>query len=250
MPIKAADIMLNVLDKIDSTNNYAMQKVYAGLASDGDAYFTSNQLSGKGQRGKLWLSEPGKNIALSIVIKPMGLGISSQFYLSAAVALGAFDFFCNYAGDETAIKWANDIYWRDRKAGGILIENVLTGSEWKWAIAGIGLNINQTCFGKTLNNPVSLKQVTGRDYDVTQLAGELYHSVMHRINELHSGSHGRKKIISQYNTHLFKKNETVRLKKGNIAFETKICKVLSNGQLITKDTLERHFEFGEVEWVL
>ncbi len=83
------------------------------------------QTGGKGQRGKTWQTGNGENIAISIIIEPKHLQVAEQFNLSVAVALGCYDFFSAYAGDETFIKWPNDIYWRDRKAGGVLIENVI-----------------------------------------------------------------------------------------------------------------------------
>src|ERR1043166_10157738 len=73
---------------------------------------------------------------------------------------------------------ANDLYWQGRKAGGILIDNIVMSQEtgvgsWKWAIVGIGININQTSFSNDLPNPVSLKQITGKNYDPLTLAREL-----------------------------------------------------------------------------
>jgi len=58
-------------------------------------------------------------------------------------ALGCFDFFSKYAGEKTAIKWSNDIYWKDKKAGGVLIETTNHNNK-RYAIIGIGININQT----------------------------------------------------------------------------------------------------------
>lgn len=247
--MKGQDNWLNILDKADSTNNYAMQMVYAKMAKHGSAYFTTNQTAGKGQRGKHWISEEGKNIAVSIVLSPHQLKISEQFYLSAAVSLGCYDFFSKYAGDETSIKWSNDIYWRDRKAGGILIESILSGADWKWAVVGIGININQTKFSSRLKNPVSLKQITGKDYYLIKLVKELRKFVLARFNALIKDEK-KSKIIKEYNDFLFKKGEIVKLKKKNMIFETLIKGVSVHGQLLTKDSFEKNYDFGEVEWVL
>src|SRR5688572_2022740 len=162
-----------ILSSVDSTNNYAMARVQAGLAQHGAAWFAHEQTAGKGQRNKHWLTNPSENILLSVVLQPFTLTASEQFLLSASVALACCDFYKNYAGEETSIKWPNDLYWRDRKAGGILIENNFRGSEWVFAIAGIGININQTSFDPALPNPVSLKQITGKNFNVIQLAREL-----------------------------------------------------------------------------
>ena len=167
--------------------------------------------------------------------------------LSAAIALACYRFFSNYAGDETKIKWPNDLYWRDRKAGGILVENVLKGQDWKFAIAGMGININQTSFPEHLLNPVSLKQITGKTFDPLNLAKELCLKIDEVLNEMKSG--GTENIIQQYNTVLYKRNEKVKLKKSIAVFETIIREVKSDGLLITEDTMVRSFDFGEVEWV-
>ena len=243
-----AAVFFNVLDRVDSTNNYAMQQVHAGLATHGMAWFAKEQTAGRGQRGKNWESVAGKNIALSIALQPDQLKTFNQFHLSAAIAKAIFDFFSQYAGEKTTIKWPNDLYWCDRKAGGILIETIYQGKEWKWAVAGIGININQDDFAEGLINPVSLKQVTGKSYDVVELARELHKKVMTGIDQLKNTGSGN--LLSTYNRHLYKRNEKVRLRKNNILFETTINSVNETGQLITIDTIERAFDFGEVEWLI
>lgn len=244
-----------VLPTIDSTNNYAMARAREGLASHGSAYFAIEQTDGKGQRGKNWITHPGENIILSVVLQPEGLYINNQFLLSASVALACYDFFSKYGGVEnTRIKWPNDVYWQDRKAGGILIEAVLGGSEpdekkssWRWAIVGIGININQTIFSDDLPNPVSLKQITGKTEDVLKLAHELCTFIQKRYSGLHSLP--PQDIMEEYNGVLYRLNQPVKLKKGNALFETTIQGVSTMGTLLTKDVIERAFNFGEVEWI-
>ncbi len=242
----AEDGFFNILDTVDSTNNYAMGRVHAGLAKHGEAWFTLEQTAGKGQRGRNWQSERGKNIAMSLVLEPGRLKITNQFHLSAATALACFEFLSGYAGDETKIKWPNDLFWRDRKAGGILVENVLQGTVWKWAVVGIGININQTDFEEVIKNPVSLKQVTGKDFDITDMGRELYDLLMNKLQMLQAADD----IMTAYNEHLYKQNQLVALKKGSTIFETVIKEVCVTGRLITVDAIERAFDFGEVEWVL
>jgi BirA family transcriptional regulator, biotin operon repressor / biotin---[acetyl-CoA-carboxylase] ligase len=247
-----------VLDSVDSTNNYAMAKVHAGLAKHGDGWFAHHQTTGKGQRGKKWHTGNGKNIAMSIVIEPSPLLISEQFKLSAAIALACFDFFNTYAFDETKIKWPNDIYWRDRKAGGILIENVIGksagnnekhhSSSWKYAIAGIGININEAGFDEELANAVSLKQITGKDFEPVELAKQLQLIVLKRVKELNQNPF--EVLLKEYNNNLYKINQAVRLKKNNIDFESEIKGVTETGQLYTTDRIDNFFDFGEVEWIL
>lgn len=242
-----------VLDSVDSTNNYAMAQIHASLAKHGDAFFACRQTGGKGQRGNTWLTGNGENIALSIIVDPKPLQVAEQFHLSVAVALGCCDFFSGYAGAETTIKWPNDIYWRDRKAGGVLIENVIGKdawgkSRWKFAVTGVGININQAQFDPVLTQAVSLKQITGKHFDVVEMAKELQLAILERIRQLSIVSFPV--LLKEYNSHLFKKNCSVRLKKGNIEFETNIVAVTAEGQLFTTDRIDNYFGFGEVEWLL
>ncbi len=225
-----------------------MAMVHAGMAKHGDAWFSNNQTHGKGQRGKLWVTGEGQNIALSVLLNPKWLNIIHPFHLSAAIALASFDFFNSYAGDETFVKWPNDIYWRDRKAAGVLIENKYSGSTWKWAVAGVGVNINQTKFGDSLINPVSLRQITGKGFDTVELAKELHQFILKRTNELLTKSIDA--ILDEYNQHLYKNQQLVRLKKDNMVFETMIRGVSMQGQLLTGEIIEKGFEFGEVEWII
>ncbi|MBK8522058.1 MAG: biotin--[acetyl-CoA-carboxylase] ligase [Ferruginibacter sp.] len=238
--------LFTILDTVDSTNNYAMQQAQDGLAKQGSAWFANEQTAGKGQRGKSWAGEKGKNIAMSVVLVPGQLKITSHFHLSAMVALACFEFLKQYAGDEMKIKWPNDLFWRDRKAGGILIENKLYGKAWKWAVVGIGININQEGFNKDLANAISLKQITGKNFNTIALAKELHGLLMKKLADAYTPD----KIMQQYNQHLYKINESVTLRKAGVKFDTVIKEVSAQGRLITVDAIEREFDFGEVEWVL
>jgi BirA family transcriptional regulator, biotin operon repressor / biotin---[acetyl-CoA-carboxylase] ligase len=237
------------LESVDSTNNYAMAQAVAGKASHGTLFFAHEQWAGKGQRGRTWTSTPGENIILSAVLEPVALGSSPAFALSAGVALACYDLFSRYAGvASTRIKWPNDLYWDDRKAGGILIENSFRGERWVLSIAGMGININQVQFPETARNPVSLRQITGESFDVPGLARELGSCLDRRYEELAAG--GAVRLIEEYNSRLYKRNEVVRLKKDNAVFETVVTGVSALGELMTRDVLERQWTFGDVEWVI
>jgi BirA family biotin operon repressor/biotin-[acetyl-CoA-carboxylase] ligase len=257
------------LKSVDSTNNYARWLIHESdlpemsvgqaAAQHGMAIFAHEQVAGKGQRGKSWISEKGANIAMSTVFKP-GLLVSEQFQLSACVAVAAHDFFSRYAGSDTKIKWPNDLYWQDRKAGGVLIENIVRSSEsgvesrksekhgWLWAIVGTGININQTVFNPDLPNPVSLKQITGKSFEPIVLATELWSILTTYFQQLIT--EGFEDIYAQYVAHLYKRNETVKLKKESRVFEAVIKGVSPAGLLITQHSIEEEFDFGEVQWVI
>ena len=235
-------------ESVNSTNNEAMALVKKGLATSDEAVFAMEHNSGKGRRGKSWQSEKGENIILTIMAEMQWLPVQQQFQVSVAVAVGCVAFFSKYTKESIKIKWPNDIFINDRKAGGVLIENVIHGSLWQWAIIGVGININQSAFDPEIRNAVSLKQVTGKNYDAIKLSAELHKIILSKINELEKGNFT--KLFEQYNEKLFCREKTVKLKKGNIVFETKIIGVSQSGELITKDAIERRFGFDEVEWVL
>jgi BirA family biotin operon repressor/biotin-[acetyl-CoA-carboxylase] ligase len=234
-----------VLSRIDSSNNYAMAQAHAGLAKHGTTWFAHEQTRGKGQRGKSWIASPGENIIQSILIDPSAISITKTFHLSLVISLACYDLFKKYAGEGTSIKWPNDVYWNDRKAGGILIENIFRGLSWSWAIAGIGININQDP-SPLLAEAISLKEITGKKSDAVALGKELCGYVGRRIQMyLHSSS----STMHEYNQVLYKRGKKVRLKKESAVFETTITGVNENGQLLTIDSMDRTFDFGEVEWI-
>ena len=235
-----------ILDSVDSTNNYAMALVQKEKLHDIKAIFAMEQTNGKGRRGKIWKSKKGDNITLSIPIQMQWLPVLQQFRLSVAVALGCYDLISKYAPGNTFIKWPNDIFINDSKAGGILIENIIKGTLWQWGVIGIGLNINQEEFDNFNLKATSLLIITKRAHDVLQLSEQLYSFILKRIEELKSGNFLT--MLETYNENLFGRGKYVKLKKENIVFETKIIGVSASGQLITQDSLERRFNFDEVEF--
>ena len=239
--------LFSILDSVDSTNNYAMAIVHAGLARHGMAWFAQEQTAGRGQRGNKWQTGKGQNIALSIVLMPEDLKIAEQFKISVAVSLACYQFFKDLSAGEIFIKWPNDIYWRDRKAGGILIENVLQGDKWKYAVVGIGININQTVFKVDNKKPVSLKEITGKNYDTVNLAKNLHQKVLDSISDLQQKSFSL--MLKEYNRHLYKLNAAVTLKKSTAIFKTVIKGVNEQGKLLTSDIIDNEFDFGAVEWI-
>ena len=172
------------LSTIDSTNIYAMAQIKAGLAKSGSCFTADFQTNGKGQHGRVWESTKGQNLLCSYILELNTLDTlknwtpADQIGFSAAIALGVRAFFAAFAGSETKIKKPNDIYFSDRKAGGILIENLVRGQEWTWTVIGIGMNINQSAFSsaavnKVSSNPISLQEITNKNWDVKQMQQHL-----------------------------------------------------------------------------
>ncbi|HXR83031.1 MAG TPA: biotin--[acetyl-CoA-carboxylase] ligase [Hanamia sp.] len=237
---------MQIIQCVDSTNNYAMALIKKGKISHGNSFFAMEQTHGKGRRGKEWKSNKGDNVILSIVSEMQWLPVSQQFHLSVAVALSCYDLITKYILANVSIKWPNDLFINDSKTGGILIENVIKGTLWQWSVIGIGLNINQESFDQFNLTATSFKLQNGKDFNVVNLAEELVEIVLKRIADLEAGAFS--KMLEEYNQKLYAKNKMVKLKKDNEIFQTKVIGVSAAGQLITKDAFERRFNFDEVEF--
>lgn len=198
------------LSTIDSTNIYAMAQIKAGLAKSGSCYTADFQTNGKGQHGRVWESSKGQNLLCSYILELNSLDAlknwtpADQIGFSAAIALGARAFFAAFAGSETKIKKPNDIYFSDRKAGGILIENLVRGQEWTWTVIGIGMNINQTEFSpEALNsvssNPISLQEITNQSWDLKKMQQHLSEALNNAIHDwLQFGEEATLKTLEQH----------------------------------------------------
>jgi BirA family biotin operon repressor/biotin-[acetyl-CoA-carboxylase] ligase len=241
------------LTEVDSTNIYAMNQVKTNMAGHGAAFLAQKQWAGKGQMGKVWEAESGQNILLSVVLDPKKLVFNGSelepSIVSMLIAVGCFNFFITYAGDETRIKWPNDIYWRDRKAAGILIENSFRGPIWQWSVAGMGVNINQTEFGTGLQKAVSLKQMTGKTFQVPALAKELCNHIEAALQMVVDKGPGT--LLELYNNALYKKGEQVQLDIEGKKITATICRVLSNGHLEieTENGSKQSHALGAIQWL-
>ena len=134
---------------------------------------TDFQTAGRGQAGNSWESEEGKNLLFSTLLRYEGILAAEQWRLSMLVAVALWDTLAKYLPQEQlTIKWPNDIYFGDKKLVGILIENSLSGQYVGYSIVGIGVNVNQTAWISNAPNPISMKEITGEDYDVESLMNE------------------------------------------------------------------------------
>ncbi|HUQ67057.1 MAG TPA: biotin--[acetyl-CoA-carboxylase] ligase [Flavitalea sp.] len=240
-----------ILSITESTNNYAMAKLHAGMVKHPTCFFAIEQTHGRGQRGKTWIANPGDNITMSSVFTLSG-SISSHiftfpFLLSAAMALGCYDFIKDCSIPDVSIKWPNDIYSGDRKAAGILIENLYRGRNWHQTVVGTGININQTSFPDHLTKAVSFKMLTGEHYDTLKHGKTLFAFLINRFERLKTVS--TESIMTEYNSLLYCRGSEVKLKKQNISFIAKISHITPFGELVTIGATEQSFKVGEVEFI-
>jgi len=201
--------------------------------------YAGYQTAGRGQTGNSWESEEGKNLLCSILLPPD----KDLYFLNIAVGVAILRTISELGISELGIKWPNDIYYKDKKLAGILVENAIIGSEVKYSIAGVGLNVNQTEFRSDAPNPVSLKQITGRDYNIDELMQRLYEEVQRVLKE---------DVWSEYKAHLYRKEGFWSFEDKNGCFEARIEDVLPMGEIVLcdKDGQSRTYGFKQIRYIL
>jgi len=193
------------LHSVDSTNNYAAKLFKMSFVPDGTVIMAQSQTEGKGQRDNVWESEAGKNLLSSFILKPPDLDASLAFFMSKIAALSVRDLINDISSDSSVyIKWPNDIMLNGKKVSGILIENALTKNKLKYAIVGIGVNVNQK--PEKYRHATSLKDETSIIIDTDSLLSNLsqhlekwYLRLLKKDYEL---------INLSYNEHLWLKDQT------------------------------------------
>lgn len=236
------------LDKTPSTNQFLLQRLSEGTVESGTGVATFHQFDGRGQKGNKWLSEPGMNISYSLVIKPDFIPARNQFLLSEFVSLTVKGVLDDYTKDIT-IKWPNDIYHKNEKIGGILIENKLEGTLIAHTVIGIGLNINQTVFPKELPNPVSLSRLTGNTYDLKELASKLHRRLITAFE--HLSTENESDIRKYYLNSLYRRDGYHPYEDENGTFKARILDINAHGQLIleSEEGVVREYGFKEVTFL-
>jgi BirA family biotin operon repressor/biotin-[acetyl-CoA-carboxylase] ligase len=237
--------------EVSSTNSMALDLLKTGTLNEGAVVITKNQTAGRGQRGNSWESEPGKNLSLSFVLKPVFLPLASQFDLTRVVSLAVAALVGNQLKAETLpikIKWPNDIYVGDRKIAGILIENTVRENQITATVAGIGLNINQTQFSEGLN-ACSLTGLTGKNYDIEACFEMLCSELEVRYMQLKNGK--QEKLRSDYHKLLYRLHENQKYSSVGRPFQAKVIGVSEKGflQLQLEDGSKKEFDLKELVFI-
>jgi BirA family transcriptional regulator, biotin operon repressor / biotin---[acetyl-CoA-carboxylase] ligase len=154
-----------------STNSLAIECWHQDDFPEGAVVITDHQYRGRGQRGHVWHSQPNKNLTFSAVLYPTFLSARQGFSLNMIITLAIQHVLALYIPSELRIKWPNDIYYQDKKLGGVLIENVVQKQRLKTSVIGIGLNVNQVCF--TFQGPTSLSLICQRTFSLQELLAQI-----------------------------------------------------------------------------
>lgn len=242
-----------ILDEVDSTNSYLMER----LADSPDlpqlfAVMARSQTSGRGQRGNSWHARAGADLTCSILLRDGSIAPAEQYAVSELAAYGLLKTIARYLPEEhkrrLSIKWPNDIYYEDKKIAGILIEHSITGSTIDYSILGIGLNLNETNFPAELPNPISLKQITGQDYDPEEVLLRLLKRFGFMLEDFLVGNYAE--VHRLYMLRLYRRRGLQPFRDHAGAFLASIKNVLPTGQIVLEreDGTVSTYAFKEVQF--
>jgi BirA family biotin operon repressor/biotin-[acetyl-CoA-carboxylase] ligase len=241
---------LVILKEAASTNNYLKELLSNSKpVADGTVIMAESQYAGRGQQSNRWHSEAGKNLTFSLLLKTGFLALQQQFDLTRAISLGVVTGLQEATGLPIQIKWPNDIYYGDKKLGGILIENLVQGSTIKNSVIGIGLNINQESFPSEIPNPTSVKQILQKDYDLNALLSQICGYIEAWYLKLKAGK--LDEIREQYLANLYWLNQQHNfLSDDGEQFAGTITGVRNNGFLVlsTKNG-EKEFTLKQIQFL-
>ena len=226
------------IDETDSTNRWLKEHGEGCMVVVADY-----QSAGRGCGTNKWESERGKNLLFSVLLHPAGMRARDQFRISMAVSVALCEMLSQYAGD-FSIKWPNDIYWRDRKICGILIENQLQGSYMRDSIIGVGLNVNQREFLSDAPNPVSLCQIVGHELG----RDDLLHDFLGRLECVLQ----RKTLYTDYGDRLYRRWKLEEYADKTGVFRASLQGVAPDGRLMLLDEKgqEQTYAFKEVQFMI
>ncbi len=250
------DYLLLEVDKTDSTNLHVREMAQLEETANGHSVApvvvlsTDYQTAGRGQGTNSWESEQGKNLLFSVLIHPTMVPVQRQFLLSMMGALALKEALEAYVSEDITLKWPNDIYWKNKKISGTLIETSLSRGHIKDCVFGVGLNVNQTSFSTALPNPVSLCQIMGHDVDRKELLDCVMKSFVKYYKLMGEG--GYADISALYHEALYRKHGFFAYQDQNGTFEGAIVEVEDCGHLVLRDREGhiREYALKDVQFII
>lgn len=217
---------IEFIHEIDSTNSYLSKVVRERGQIAPHCVVTGSQTKGRGQRHRVWQSEPFKNILCSFLVQNVG-PLEHLVKLNNAASLAVVQTLNEFEISGVSVKWPNDIFISDKKVSGILIENVIERQEVKYAIVGIGLNVNQSVF--TGITATSMRLEKGVEIDYTAVLHSLYEAFYYFVSQ------SDESLLQSVNEILYKKGESVTFQGEERFLNYTIKRLLANGNLQVED---------------
>ena len=237
------------LQTIDSTNAY-LQRMQPEADIRNLVVSTDEQTAGKGMGTNGWESAKGQNLTFSLALDTSFLPAERQFLLSEAVPLGIVKVLDSFLSVEKLfIKWPNDIYYDGHKLSGILINSTIKANMMDTSIIGIGLNVNQLNFHDWPTHPISLKQITGKDYELQPLLEQIAESIVAEVERLKKNSPA---IEQDYLSRLFRYRTWANYQVGEKTLRLLMTGIDPFGRLLLADETNKPycFDIKEIKFVI
>jgi len=222
---------LDVVFDIDSTNRYLTAKSIDGTAS-GYVVLAEQQTNGQGRRGRTWYSPFGRNLYLSLLWRypygPAQLGCLSLFIAVAVVRA------LNKLGiSDAGVKWPNDIYWKNKKLAGILLEMRGEASGPSAVVIGLGLNMSMKSDNVDTENNIGqpwidLETITGKRVGRNRFASLIIDSLVDVLNVV---PEKQKELIQEWQSMDVLRDEDIEIQFADKIIHGKALGINSDGAL-------------------
>ncbi len=235
------------LKETESTNLVALELLSKINPPNGFLIITDYQTAGKGQYGRIWQSERGKNLLFSLILPQVNLKAEQLFRLHLSSSLAIIRTLNSLGISQLKIKWPNDIYANDKKLAGILIQNQLKGELVENSVIGIGININQSQYPEELN-ATSLILETGIQFNRDKILQNIRNQILNIMDT--PEDIGWNRLMFEYNSHLYFKDQMIAITTNqNERINGMLQSVTEAGKLrIYNANSFTDFSFGEIQY--
>ena len=223
-------------DTIDSTNTKAQELAEKGYPS-GTLVVADKQESGKGRRGRSWVSPSGTGIFMTLMIKP-DINPNNASMLTLVAALAVAKAITSVTGEEALIKWPNDIVVNGKKVCGILTEMNAQFDYINHIVVGIGINVHNESFPEEISQMASslMIEAGGKRFHRAQIIAETM-SYFEQYYDTFLKTQDLSALVREYDELLVNRNKSVRVLDPKEPFDGKAMGITPKGELIV-DTWE------------
>jgi BirA family biotin operon repressor/biotin-[acetyl-CoA-carboxylase] ligase len=166
-----------------STNTLALEAAQAG-APEGSVWVADEQTAGRGRGGHGWHSAAGDGLYVSVLLRPR-MALAEALWLSLAAGLAVQAAVYETTGELPDIRWPNDMILNGKKFGGILAETSASADTLRYAVIGIGLNVQHPDFPADLRSiATSLRIETGHQWPREALLASLLRAIEREVVNL------------------------------------------------------------------
>lgn len=234
------------LPQCHSTNDELVSLTRKSAEQEGAVIYTNHQKKGKGQRGNAWVAESGKNVLMSVLLRPKFLSPKDQFYLNLIGGLAIVDTLKGHTTDKAFLKWPNDVYLNEKKIAGVLIENNLRGTALESAVVGVGLNVNQAGFN--IPRATSIYLETNIKNEIVDVIEELLIHLEKWYLKLKAGD--RSAILDHYHRLLMWRGEKRKFRHVKEEIFGEIVGIDQHGRLVINHDGNLHcYGIKEIEFI-